>query len=203
MAKLYVYYGAMNSGKSLNLLANVHTYEEQGKNVLLMKPSFDSRSGLGIIDSRVGISHNCFSFDDEEDIADIVSDYIIDLDIKDKGTIDCIFIDEAQFMTREQVKQVVEIVDDYGINVICYGLKNSYVDGVIFDSMQELMYQANNIYEIKSSCQWCNSKATHHLRVVDGVPVRDGRQNIVGDVKGEDKYISCCRKHYYNPPENI
>ena len=68
MAKLYVYYGAMNSGKSLNLLANVHTYEEQGKNVLLMKPSFDSRSGLGIIDSRVGISHNCFSFDDKEKV---------------------------------------------------------------------------------------------------------------------------------------
>ena len=117
MGKLYLYIGCMNSGKSLNLLANVHTYEEQGKNVLLMKPSFDSRSGLGVIDSRVGISHNCFSFDDEEDIADIVSDYIIDLDIKDKGIIDCVFIDEAQFMTREQVKQVVEIVDDYGINV--------------------------------------------------------------------------------------
>ena len=203
MGKLYLYTGCMNSGKSLNLLANVHTYEEQGKNVLLMKPSFDTRSGLGTIDSRIGICHNCFSFDDEENIADVVSDYIKDLEIKGKGTIDCVFIDEAQFMTREQVKQVVKIVDDYEINVICYGLKNSYVDGVIFDSMQELIYQANNIYEIKSSCQWCNSKATHHLRVVDGVPIRDGRQNIVGDVKGGDRYISCCRKHYYNPPKNI
>ena len=93
MAKLYVYYGAMNSGKSLNLLANVHTYEEQGKNVLLMKPSFDTRSGLGTIDSRVGISHDCFSFDDKEDIADIVSDYTADLYTKGKGKIDCVFLD--------------------------------------------------------------------------------------------------------------
>ena len=88
MAKLYVYYGCINSGKSLNLLSNVHTYEEQGKNVLLMEPTFNAKSGLGTIDSKLGICHNCFSFDDEEDIADIVSDYIIDLELKGKGIID-------------------------------------------------------------------------------------------------------------------
>lgn len=196
MAKLYVYYGAMNSGKSLSLLANVHTYEEQGKITFLMKPSFDTRGEQGSIDSRIGISHPCYSFGKEEDLRTIVLKQM-------RAKIDCIFIDESHFMSREQASQVVDIVDNLGINIICYGLKNSYVDNEIFDSMQVLMFQANNIYEIKSSCQWCNSKATHHLRVVNGTPIRSGTQNIVGDIEGEEKYISCCRKHYYNPPRKL
>lgn len=192
-SKLYFYYGAMASSKSASLLMNVWNYEQQGKQVILLKPSFDTRSEEGQIQSRVGISHAAIEFTKEDNLLDIICSKLQELHY-----IDCIFIDEVHFATREQVKQLADVVDRLGINVIAYGLKNSYIDGVIFDSVQELIYQCNSMYEIKSTCQWCNSKATHHVRLVNDVPVRNGEENIVGDVDGEEKYVSVCRYHYYN-----
>ena len=196
-SKLYYYYGAMASSKSASLLMNVYNYEQQGKRVVLLKPSFDTRSKEGQVQSRIGISHSAIEFTKDDDLYHIISDNLYKL-----NHIDCVFIDEVQFATREQIKQLVKVVDGLGINVIAYGLKNSYVDGVIFDSVQELMYQCNAMYEIKSTCQWCNSKATHHIRLVNGVPVRNGEENIVGDIDGDEKYISTCRYHYYNCKED-
>ena len=196
MAKLYFYWGAMSSSKSASLLMNVHNYEQQGKRVMLLKPAFDSRNPKGIISSRIGLSHEAYEFNKDTNLQSLVFDYMIYKEI------DCIFIDEIHFATRKQIREIVNIVDILGINVICYGLKNSYIDGKIFDTIQELLYQANNIYEIKSTCQWCNSKATHHLYIVNGTVIRDGDEAIIGDiVDGDEKYISCCRKHYYNPPK--
>lgn len=190
MAKLYYYYSTMNSNKSGLLLSNAYNYESQGKRVLLLKPSLDSRSRTGYIESRSGVPpRKAIEFTSENNLFDIV-----------KGkSLDAILIDEINFATKDHIKQLVKIVDELDINVICYGLKNSYIDGKMFDSVQELLYQCNAMYEIKSTCQWCNSKATHNLRVSNGKAVYNGEQNIVGDVVGEERYISCCRRHYYNP----
>ena len=198
MAKLYFYFGAMNSGKSLSLLSNVYNYEQQNKNVLLLKPTFDVRSGEGLIKSRVGLQHKATEFNDNNNLITIVENYKV---VNDE-TPDCVFVDEVHFATKEHIKQLVSIVDDLGINVICYGLKNSYT-GELFDSIKVLLAEANSVYEIKSSCEFCNSKATHHLRVVDGKIIRGGEQNIVGDIQGEEKYISVCRKHWYLPLMNV
>lgn len=195
MAKVYFYFGAMSSSKSANLLMNVYNYEQQGKNVLLLKPTFDTRSGEGLIKSRVGLSHVATEFNENNNLVTIVENYKVVNGVKP----DCIFVDEVHFATKEHIRQLVTIADDLDVNIICYGLKNSYT-GELFDSIKILLAEANNVYEIKSSCEFCNSKATHHLRVVDGEIVRGGEQNIVGDTIGEEKYISVCRKHWYNPP---
>lgn len=196
MAKLYFYFGTMNSGKSLSLLSNVYNYEQQNKNVLLLKPTFDVRSGEGLIKSRVGLEHKATEFNDNNNLITIVENY----KIINGTTPDCVFVDEVHFATKEHIKQLVSIVDDLGINVICYGLKNSYT-GELFDSIKVLLAEANSVYEIKSSCEFCNSKATHHLRIVNNQIIRGGEQNIVGDIQGEEKYISVCRKHWYKPPD--
>lgn len=196
MAKLYFYFGTMNSGKSLSLLSNVYNYEQQNKNVLLLKPTFDVRSGEGLIKSRVGLEHKATEFNDNNNLITIVENY----KIINGTTPDCVFVDEVHFATKEHIKQLVSIVDDLEINVICYGLKNSYT-GELFDSIKVLLTEANSVYEIKSSCEFCNSKATHHLRIVNNQIIRGGEQNIVGDIQGEEKYISVCRKHWYKPPD--
>lgn len=182
----------MNCGKSLHLLSNVHNYEEQGKKVLLLKPTFDTRSDNGKISSRTGLSHSAIEFDEDDNLFDIIE--------SNKDNLDCVFIDEIHFATRDQIKELVIACDELDINIMTFGLKNSYLDGELFESVKELLYQANSVMEIKSTCTYCNSKATHHLRVVNGNVIRNGEQNIVGDVKDNDeKYISVCRKHYYNP----
>ena len=196
MAKLYFYFGAMNSGKSLSLLSNVYNYEQQNKKVLLLKPTFDVRSGEGLIKSRVGLQHQATEFNDNNNLITIVENYKVINGINP----DCIFVDEVHFATKEHIKQLVSIVDDLGINVICYGLKNSYT-GELFDSIKVLLAEANSVYEIKSSCEFCNSKATHHLRIVNNQIIRGGEQNIVGDILGDERYISVCRKHWYHPPD--
>lgn len=195
MGKLYFYYGTMNSSKSASLLMNVYNYKSQGKGVLLLKPSFDTRNPNGEISSRVGISHKAYEFTDDTDLYRLIWQYMTDTHV------DAVFVDEIHFSTKEQIKELAQVVDNLDVNVVCYGLKNSYIDGVVFDSIQELLYQCNNMYEIKSCCEWCNSKSTHHLRIVNGIAVRSGEQNIVGDIASDDieRYISCCRYHYYNP----
>lgn len=193
MAKLYFYMGAMSSSKSASLLMNVHNYESQGKNVLILKPSKNTRDNKGIVSSRVGISHSAIEINSEENIIEIIEKQ------HSSKRLDCIFIDEIHMFTVKQIRQLVHIVDNLRINVITYGLKNSYIDGKIFDSVQELLFQANSIYEIKSTCAFCNAKATHHLRSVGGKYTYSGDEIVVGDVVGEEKYISVCRKHYYDP----
>lgn len=194
MAQLYFRYGTMNSGKTLQLLAVAHNYEEQNKPVLIFKPTIDTRSSKGKIESRIGISHDAIEIDKESDLFQIV--------YKLTWTIDyaCILVDEAQFLTKPQVKDLADIVDLLGIPVIAYGLKNSYVDGELFEGSQALLYYADKIEEIKTICTFCNRKAIMNLRIVDDKPIYKGENIHVGDVKnGEDYYIPVCRKHYFQP----
>lgn len=194
MAQLYFRHGTMNSGKTLQLLAVAHNYEEQNKPVLIFKPTIDTRSSKGKIESRIGISHDAIEIDKERDLFQIV--------YKLTWTIDyaCILVDEAQFLTKKQVKDLADIVDLLGIPVIAYGLKNSYVDGELFEGSQALLYYADKIEEIKTVCTFCNRKATMNLRIVNDKPIYKGESIHVGDVKnGEDYYIPVCRKHYFQP----
>lgn len=194
MSKLYFYFGAMNSSKSASLLMNVHNYENQGKNVLILKPSKDIRESRGVVSSRVGISHSAIEVSTDENIIEILEQN------NNFQKIDCIFVDEVHMFTVKQIRELVYIVDYLNINVITYGLKNSYISGKIFDSIQELLFQTNSMYEIKSTCNFCNSKATHNLRVVDDKPIYSGEIINCGDTKSNsDYYIPVCRKHYYNP----
>lgn len=197
MAKLYMYHGVMSSSKSASLLMNVHNYENQGKNIVILKPSKNTRDDKGIVSSRVGISHSAIEINSDDNIIKVIKE------IDAAKELDCIFIDEAHMFTVKQIRQLTYIVDNLNINVITYGLKNSYIDGKIFDSIQELLFQANAIYEIKSTCHFCNNKASHHLKQVNGKFIYNGDEIIVGDIVGEEKYISVCRKCYYSPPQHI
>lgn len=192
--KIYFYYGSMNSGKTASLLINAYNYEEQGKNILILKPKSSTREDEGMVSSRIGLSHKALEFEEDDNLYYLLSEYKKQY----KNKLDCIFIDEIHFATGMQIRELVLVCDVLNITVICYGLKNSYVDGELFESIKELLYQANSVMEIKSVCTYCNSKATHHLRVVNGKIIRDGNKKIVGDIKeADEKYISVCRKCYY------
>lgn len=194
MANLYFYHGVMGSSKSTELLTKVHKYEEQGKEVLLLKSSIDTRSEKGYIESRTGLKHKCVDIIKECNLFNFVnykSTY---------NTYDCIFVDEANFLTKDQVKQLRMIADDFGIDVKCYGLKNTYIDGELFEGSQALLYYADVIEEIDCTCQFCNKDAKMNLRVVDGKPTYDGKTIQIGDIEnGEEYYIPTCYFHYYNP----
>ena len=192
MAKLYFRYGAMNSGKSLDLLAVNHVYEEQGKKTLLFKPAIDTRSNY--IESRIGVKKSCYKINIGFNIEKYINNYVL----SNKEKIDCILVDEAQFLTEEHVKQLSNISYKLDIPVICYGLKNTYIDGELFSGSKTLLYYADRIEEIKTTCELCNKKATMNLRVVNGIPVYNGDAIEIGDIKGENRYLSLCKEHYYN-----
>lgn len=196
MAKLYFKYGTMDASKSADLLMTAHKYENQGKNILCLRSKLDTRTEEGYIESRaLSYKHKCICFDDDTNLYEIIDDK------KNEG-LDCVLIDEAQFMTKQQVIQLTEVVDFLKIPVICYGLKNSYIKGELFEGSKALLYFADSIQEIKSVCHFCNKKSTMNLRIKNGKPVFQSTGNaiVIGDTKeGEDYYISTCRKHYFNP----
>lgn len=198
-AKLYYRHGTMGSSKSLNLLATAHNYESQGKKVLLLKPSIDTRSSNGFIESRAGLYAECIDIDKS---SDLISIFLILNGTNKEEKYHCLLVDEAQFLTKYQVKQLSEIVDKFNIPIIAFGLKNSFIDGELFEGSQALLYYAEKIDEIKTvcSCSGCNKKATMNLRILDGKPVYDGEMIKCGDTKPtSDYYVPVCRKHYYNP----
>ncbi|BDR74241.1 thymidine kinase (plasmid) [Clostridium tetani] len=195
MANLYFYHGVMGSSKSTELLTKVHKYEEQGKKVLLLKPSIDTRSEKGFIESRTGLKHSCI---------DVIKECNLFNLINYKGTYnayDCIFVDEANFLTKEQVKQLRKIVDRFlGIDIKCYGLKNTYIDGELFEGSQALLYYADVIEEIDCTCQFCKKDAKMNLRVVNGSPIYNGDTIQIGDTEQSiEYYVPTCYYHYYKP----
>jgi len=197
MAKLYYKYGTMGSSKTANLLMVAYNYKSQDKRIVCIKSSLDNRWGTGVIKSRAGVpDRECLVTTEETDLF-----YLIEFDINTNGELHCILVDEAQFLRKEQIKQLARVVDELKVPVMCYGLKNSYIDGELFEGSAALLYYADSIEEIKTVCQYCNRKATMHLRMVDGKPVRTGESAIkVGDtVKDNDYYIQTCRYHYFNP----
>ena len=177
LAKLYYRYGAMGSSKTANAIMVRHNYLECGQHVLMLKPKVDQRDGEKTISSRSGLSCECEFI---EDLARFcVSDY------------DCVIVDEAQFLTKEQVEQLVHIVDVDNIPVIAYGLRCDF-QGKFFEGSQWLMAWADTIEEVKTIC-WCGKKALCNARVQNGKVVKTGNQIVLG---GSESYVSLCRKHW-------
>lgn len=185
MAQLYYRYSTMNAGKSIELIKVAYNYEERGKRVLVFTPAIDDRSGIGIVSSRIGIQRDALPITDETNLLDVF------MKENAKETVDCVLIDECQFLRKHHIQELVEIVDSCDVPVLAYGLKNDFRNELFEGSYYMLIY-ADKIEEIKTIC-WCGRKATMVARVVDGKFVKEGQQIVVG---GLDMYVSLCRKHY-------
>jgi thymidine kinase len=182
VAKLYFRYGTMNSGKSIDVLKTAHNYEEQGKKVILFSPAIDTRFGEGVIASRIGIQQKAFTIDPGTDIYEVTQ----------REAPRCVLVDEAQFLSGEQVGQLCRIVDELGIPVIAYGLRADF-QGKLFPGSYELLALADKIEEVKTICWYCEKKAIMNMRCKDGVPVFEGEQIQIG---GNESYLPVCRKCY-------
>ena len=185
MAQLYYRYSTMNAGKSIELIKVAYNYEERGKQVLTLIPSVDDRYGVGVITSRIGIQREALVLNEDTNILEL---YIRE---NEKRKIDCVLIDECQFLKKHHVQELVEIVDSCDVPVLAYGLKNDFRNELFEGSYYMLIY-ADKIEEIKTIC-WCGRKATMVARVIDGRVVKQGEQVVIG---GNDMYVSLCRKHY-------
>lgn len=187
MAKLYFNYSSMNAGKSTMLLQANHNYLERGMKPQIYTSDLDDRFGEGEIVSRIGLKSKANIFNTKTNIYK----EIVSLDINYK--VDCILIDEAQFLTQKQVTQLGQIVDDLDIPVLAFGIRTDF-QGNLFEGSKYLLALADNLKEIKTVCH-CGRKATMVLRVDDkGQVVTDGTQIEIG---GEERYVSVCRKHFY------
>ena len=184
MAKLYFYYSTMNAGKSTMMLQASYNYQERGMQTLLLAPDIDNRDGDNIISSRIGLSAPAISFHAADNL------YSLILSIGRKQTVDCIFIDEAQFLEKQQVKQLSDVTDELDIPVLCYGLRTDF-HGNLFTGSEQLLAWADELTEIKTICH-CGRKANMVLRIdADGNVIKQGAQIKIG---GNDDYISVCRK---------
>lgn len=201
MAKLYFRYGAMGSSKSANALMTAHNYEEQGRLVIVIKPALDTRWNAGMVTSRAGnLERSCEVIRNGDTVMSIVERY----ESINKEPVEAIIVDECQFLTKEQVIELAHIADDKNITVICYGLKNSAIDGELFEGSKALLYYADSIEELKTLCSFCHKKAIMNLRLKNNVPVYTGDVVVIGDVKGDhnedsEVYLPVCRHHYFHP----
>ncbi|MFT3695328.1 MAG: thymidine kinase [Kofleriaceae bacterium] len=182
MAKLYFRYGTVDSAKSMNLLAVAHNYRKQGKRVVLMTPRLDDRFGVGKIASRSGLAAE----------ADLMVDETTQLDPRDFEGIDCVLVDEAQFLPPSVIDDLRRITADPGVPVICYGLRTDFKTK-LFPGSQRLMEVADGIEEVKVTCQYCQKKAICNLRFVNGAPVVEGPQIHLG---ADESYSPVCWAHY-------
>jgi thymidine kinase len=186
MAKLYFYYSSMNAGKSTALLQSSYNYKERGMNTLVLAPNLDDRYGAGKVTSRIGIDAEATVFRIEDDLY-----ALIEARYKDEA-LHCVLIDEAQFLTRQQVFDLGEVTDKLNIPVLAYGLRTDF-QGEPFPGSKYLLAWADNLKELKAICH-CGSKATMVLRLDgNGKVVTEGSQVEIG---GNDKYVSTCRKHF-------
>ena len=187
MAKLYFYYSAMNAGKTTTLLQSAHNYRERGMRVAILAPRLDDRAGSGKVASRIGLSADAVGFDPGDDLLAWAN-----ADIAAHGRIDCLLVDEAQFLRKPQVWQLSEVVDRLRIPVLCYGLRTDF-RGELFEGSQYLLAWADEISEIKTICH-SGKKATMTVRVdADGYAVQDGPQVEIG---GNERYISVSRAEF-------
>ena len=187
MAQLFFKYGAMNSGKTIEILKVAHNYEEQDKPVVIMTSGIDTRSGIGTVYSRIGLERDAIPIFDETDLYHLV---------KDLGYQPyCILIDEAQFLKKHHVLAFTKIVDELGIPVMAFGLKNDFRNE-LFEGSKYLLLYADKIEEMKTICWFCHKKATMNLHYIDGKPVYEGDQVQIG---GNEAYYPVCRKHYFHP----
>lgn len=185
MAQLYFRYSTMNAGKSIELIKVAYNYEERGKTVMTLLPAVDDRYGRGVITSRIGVQREASVVSEDTNILDMF------IRENEKKKIDCVLVDEAQFLKKHHVLELAEIVDSFEVPVLTYGLKNDFRNEM-FEGSYYLLVYADKIEEIKTIC-WCGRKATMVARVVNGRIVKQGRQILIG---GNDMYVPLCRKHY-------
>jgi thymidine kinase len=186
MANLFFYYSSMNAGKSTTLLQASFNYRERGMETLLMTVAFDNRFGEGKIASRIGLEAPALLFDASTDMTALILAQV------EKGKVDCVLIDEAQFLSKDQVWQLSDIADIHGIPVLCYGIRTDF-QGELFEGSKWLLAWADKLNELKTICH-CGRKAGMVLRVdEDGNPVREGAQVEIG---GNDRYVPVCRRHF-------
>lgn len=186
MAKLYFNYSTMNAGKSTALLQASYNYRERGMNTFLLTAAHDTRSSKGKITSRIGISQAATNYHNFDDLFEIISKYL------QSEKIACIFVDEAQFLTPEQVWQLARVVDDLKIPVMCYGLRVDFLSKS-FPGSARLLALADEIREVKTIC-WCGKKASMVVRKdANGTVQTQGEQVHIG---GNDIYVSLCRSHW-------
>jgi thymidine kinase len=182
MAKLYFRYGAVGSAKTLNLLAVAHSYQQQHKSVLVVKPSIDTRFGDGTVTSRAGLSRN--------------ADIILSPDSRIPDTsaqgADCILVDEAQFLTVAQVEGMRDIATRLNIPVICYGLRTDFRTK-LFPGAKRLLELADEVSEVKTTCAFCTKKGVFNLKFSNDQPTLTGP---IVDLGAEEKYLPTCAECY-------
>lgn len=186
MAQLYFYYSAMNAGKSTALLQSSYNYQERGMRTLVYTAEIDDRFGSGKVSSRIGLSSPAALFNTQTRLdEEIAAEHA-------RQPVHCVLVDECQFLTREQVKALSDVVDDLDIPVLCYGLRTDF-RGELFGGSQYLLAWADKLVELKTVCH-CGRKAGMVLRLdPEGRPYSEGEQVVIG---GNERYISVCRKHY-------
>lgn len=186
MAKFYFYYSAMNAGKSTTLLQSSYNYKERGMNPLVLTPQLDNRSGEGKVESRIGLNAEATTFVQSDNLLDRIKE------LHQASPVHCVLVDEAQFLTKQQVRQLSDVVDELDIPVLAYGLRTDF-QGNLFEGSENLLAWADSLTEIKTICH-CGCKATMVLRLgEDGKPLRDGAQVKIG---GNETYMSVCRRHF-------
>lgn len=186
MAKLYFYYASMNAGKSTTLLQADFNYRERGMRTMLFTAAIDDRFAARTITSRIGLAMPAIAFDSNTDIGGCIADQ------HGRESVDCVLVDEAQFLTEAQVAQLAQVCDVGGIPVLAYGLRTDF-QGALFPGSARLLAVADALIEIKSVCL-CGRKATMNARVgEDGRAVVEGAQTEIG---GNDRYVALCRRHF-------
>lgn len=186
MAKLYFHYSTMNAGKSTVLLQAAHNYVERGMTPYLITAQFDNRAGDGRVASRIGIGQDADTFAPDEDLFTKIESRL------QSGPCACIFIDEAQFLSSDQVWQLARAVDDLGVPIMCYGLRVDF-QGMLFPGSATLLALADEMREVRTICH-CGKKATMVVRLdADGQAIKEGAQVQIG---GNETYVSLCRRHW-------
>ncbi|MCR8969178.1 thymidine kinase [Facklamia sp. 7083-14-GEN3] len=189
MAKFYFKYGAMNSGKSIEIIKVAHNYEEQNKAVQIYTSAIDNRDGVGIVSSRTGFNRKAIPISDEDNFYEMIKAS------HQKNRLYCVLVDEAQFLRKHHIIELAQVVDELNIPVMAFGLKNDFTNE-LFEGSKYLLLYADKIEEIKTICWFCHKKATMNLRFLDGEPVYEGDQIQIG---GNEAYLPVCRKCYKNP----
>ncbi|MDK1235255.1 thymidine kinase [Cronobacter turicensis] len=186
MAQLYFYYSAMNAGKSTALLQSSYNYQERGMRTLVYTAEIDDRFGAGKVSSRIGLSSPARLYNVQTCLFEDIRD------AHQEAPVHCVLVDESQFLTREQVYALSEVVDKLDIPVLCYGLRTDF-RGELFGGSQYLLAWSDKLVELKTVC-FCGRKAGMVLRLDhEGRPYNEGEQVVIG---GNERYVSVCRKHY-------
>ncbi|QDV15073.1 Thymidine kinase [Rosistilla oblonga] len=176
----------MNAGKSTILLQSSYNYRERGMNTLILTPELDTRFGTGKVSSRIGLEADAIVFDQVENLRHCVQTQV------EAAPLHCVFVDEAQFLTAKQVRQLSDVADQLGVPVMCYGLRTDF-QGNLFDGSMQLLAWADVLTEVKTICH-CGRKATMVLRIDQhGSPIQQGDQVQIG---GNERYLSVCRRHF-------